>query len=50
MKDIFVFLFICAFGVLVYLSIIMPIRKKLCATHNMTAVWYIQGCVNKEVK
>ena len=31
---------------IIYIFGIMPIRKHLCAEYDMTAVWYLHGCVN----
>lgn len=45
--------FIIAFVIImtVYILGIMPIRRHLCTKYDMTAVWYIHGCVNnKEIE
>lgn len=40
------YMFLLLLGIVIYFSIVMPIRVTLCEQHNMTAVWYIGGCVN----
>lgn len=46
-----VYILLLIIGLLAYFGVIfgviMPIRKYLCEEHNMTAVWYLQGCVLK---
>ena len=34
----------------IYFFAVMPIRESICKTQNMTAVWYISGCVIGEIK
>jgi hypothetical protein len=48
MKDLCACMLIVLLAFILYSSIIMPIRVKLCETQNMTAVWYLNGCVIKE--
>ena len=43
-----VYIFLLIIGLLFYFGVIMPMRNNLCEKHNMTAVWYLQGCVLKE--
>lgn len=42
-----VYVLLLIIGLLAYFCAIMPIRNYLCEEHNMTAVWYLQGCVLK---
>ena len=44
-----IYILLTVVGLVMYFGVIMPMRNYLCETHNMTAVWYIQGCVNKEL-
>lgn len=46
MKD-GVWWFILLVAVAGYLMVVLPIRVKLCERQNMTAVWYLDGCVIK---
>ena len=51
MNDTFVFIFIVAVISSIYIAVVMPMRRAFCAEYGMTAVWYIDGCVNnKELK
>jgi len=43
-----VYILLLIIGLLAYFCAIMPIRNYLCEEYNMTAVWYLQGCVLKE--
>jgi hypothetical protein len=45
-----VYIMLLIIGLLAYFGAIMPIRNYLCEKNNMTAVWYLQGCVLKELK
>lgn len=39
---LFIFLALLQFG--------LAYRKSLCEMHGMTAVWYLNGCVNNNTK
>lgn len=37
-------------GLILYFTCILPMKEYLCEKQNMTAVWYIKGCVIKGEK
>lgn len=45
MKD-FLFALVILFIFLTWLQFGLAFRKSLCEMHGMTAVWYLNGCVN----